>query len=43
MGCKPRHSEETLESLRARQTELSRRLAALEADEAEQPATLGRV
>ena len=33
MGCRPRRREESLDDLRARQGELARRVAQLEADE----------
>jgi hypothetical protein len=43
MGCTPQRDEETLESLRAHNDELSRRLAALEAREASVRLPLERV
>lgn len=43
MGCSPQREEETLETLRARNEELSRHLAALEAREPGDRAPLERV
>jgi hypothetical protein len=42
-GCTPQRDEETLESLRARHEELSRRLEALEADRPAAASDLERV